>query len=364
MSEATRWPDASAYAAAARVTESFFANGSFAGASLARSPLGIPLPATGRNAAVFKASLPDGDVAIRVFTRPPSEGPERYGLIDQHLQSLKGNVFPWVRWHSDAVAVNGARWPVVEMDWVEGRTLDEWVRTHLGDADRLSDFVERWDRLFVYLDHSHVAHGDLQHGNVLVEDDDTIRLVDLDGIWLPDLDSMPAGEFGHAHFQHPSRVVERVWGPRMDGFAALVIGVTIAALACRPSLWDAYNDGGNNLIFVAEDFADLDRPIWRDLEELEDDRLQSRIAKLRRACLTECSTLTGPVDMLDDTKPDPEVPGAPIWLRGLLVGEESASSTAKARSSAPDSDLVPWWVIGSIVALIIAVAVVLVVVLG
>lgn len=332
-----RWPDASAYAMAARETETFFTDPVLREATLQRSPLGLPLPATGRNAAVFKAQVAEGgDAAVRVFTRPPSEGPERYTAIESHVGLLEGNVFPDVHWNHEAVAVEGTLWPMVRMDWVEGETLDAWVRAHLREPDRLRDFAKRWDRLFVYLDHSHVAHGDLQHGNVLVDAEDRIRLVDLDGLWIPELESIPAPEYGHAHFQHPKRVEERVWGPRMDGFAALVIGISLVALAQKPELWDSYNDGGNNLIFLGDDFEDLGRPIWADLAAIDDRVLRGRVEKLRRACEISCAKLTGPLDMLNDAKEDPAVPGVPSWLRTTMQQRQSVVVPPAADTPAPD----------------------------
>lgn len=353
---ALRWPDASAYAMAAREADRFFHLEQLRSATLRRSPLGLPLPATGRNAAVFKAEAAGREVAVRVFTRPPSAGPDRYRLIRHHIQPLEGVVFPEVQWYGDAVEVDDQLWPMVWMEWVEGDTLDAWVGKHLDDADRLRDFARRWDELFVFLDHSHIAHGDLQHGNVLVDDADRIRLVDLDGMWIPALDSNPAPEFGHVHFQHPGRIESRFWGPRMDGFAALVIAVSLEALAYEPTLWDRYNDGGNNLIFLADDFEDLARPIWSDLAAIGDARLDHRLTKLRSACQVPCPKLVGPVDMLDDTKSAPEVPGMPTWLAAAAT-----ASTEEDRPAVPADDGVPMWLAAVVAAGLVLAAIIAVV---
>jgi hypothetical protein len=303
---------------AAREVETFFGPVELHTALLRRSPLGLPLPATGRNAAVFKATIDEADLAVRVFTRPPNEGAERYRRLREHILPLEGVLFPNVRWIDDGVHVDTATWPMIRMDWVEGMTLDHWVEAHRHDAELLRDFASRWDRLFTFLEHSRIAHGDLQHGNVLVDAQHRIRLVDLDGLWIPELADLPADEFGHVHFQHPGRLTERVWGERMDGFAALLIAVSLVALSHRPELWDVYNDGGNNLIFRNDDFADLDAPIWDDVARLGDPVLTARIAKLRQACESECAKLHGPVVMLDDRQTSAVVPGTPTWLMSAI----------------------------------------------
>ena len=39
-----------------------------------------------------------------------------------------------------------------------------------------------------------IAHGDLQHGNIIVQDDGTIRLVDYDGCYVPELAGLKSNE--------------------------------------------------------------------------------------------------------------------------------------------------------------------------
>src|SRR2546430_4647189 len=60
--------------------------------------------------------------------------------------------------------------------------------------------------LFPYttLFRSQVAHGDLQHGNILVRGG-SIQLVDYDGMWVPALKGRHATEIGHRAYQHPER---------------------------------------------------------------------------------------------------------------------------------------------------------------
>lgn len=330
-----RWPDASAYAMAARTVEDFFTVADLQHALLRTSPLGLPLPATGRNAAVFKATRGDDELAIRVFTRPPVDGHDRYGLIRSHLLTRERATFPAVRWRDDAVVVDGEQWPMVEMEWVEGETLDAWLAAHLGDKAALATFLENWRRLFIGLDRSEIAHGDLQHGNVLVEGDGVVRLVDLDGMYVPALADSPAEEFGHVHFQHPERVASRYWGRRMDGFSALVVEISVMALMERPELWDRYNDGGNNLIFLGDDFADHGRPLWAELAELEDPVLRHQVVKLKRATGIEPDRLVGPLEMLDPDHDDPGLLGTPTWLRAHMPDDAAAPADEHASDGIP-----------------------------
>lgn len=324
---ANSWPNAGAYATAARSPDEFFVDERFRRAELRKSPLGIPLPATGRNALVFKATSADGrDVALRCFTNPPSEGRERYHRISNRLRALALPLFPAVNWNDEAVQVDGERWPMLDMDWVEGLTLDQWVVAALAEPDRLRKLADEWVTMCHVLEDNMIGHGDLQHGNVLVDADDRLHLVDLDGIWIPSLSDLPAGEFGHTHYQHPGRIKSRPWGPRVDGFSALAIHLSLVALAHDPELWSRHNDGGNNLIFAADDFVDLDAPIWHELEALPDDTAAAS-RRLSQACTLPCEKLVGPVDMLDFDA-DITVTPMPAWLNTAVQTRSQPVSSA------------------------------------
>src|SRR5438034_11486371 len=66
-----------------------------------------------------------------------------------------------------------------------------------------------------------MAHGDLQHGNILVRGG-SIHLVDYDGMWVPALKGRHATETGHRAYQHPERS-EQDYGQEIDRFSVLVI---------------------------------------------------------------------------------------------------------------------------------------------
>ena len=52
-------------------------------------------------------------------------------------------------------------------------------------AAELSRVARRWRGAFGDLLSRDIAHNDLQHGNIMVQPDSSIRLVDYDGIFLP-----------------------------------------------------------------------------------------------------------------------------------------------------------------------------------
>ena len=74
-----------------------------------------------------------------------------------------------------------------------------------------------------------VTHADLQHGNVLLVPAEVegqgpkLRLVDYDGIYIPDLANQPSGELGHRAYQHPERLRDGIYNANVDNFSHLVI---------------------------------------------------------------------------------------------------------------------------------------------
>ncbi|MEQ8841611.1 MAG: hypothetical protein RIB98_11565 [Acidimicrobiales bacterium] len=298
MTDEVRWPDAGEYAQAARSPTEFLLDDELRQGKLRTSPLGIPLPATGRNAAVFRLLLDEGSVAVRCFTRQPRDGRRRYDALRAYVERTAIPAFADARWLPDAIAVGAQRFPMIRMEWVDGLNLDRYVEAHIEDRNRLADLAESWIELLHALEASDVAHGDLQHGNILVEADGAIRLVDLDGIWTPATTDLVPNEVGHRNYQHPQRITGGYWGRSVDAFSALVVAVSLEALAQEPGLWFEHNDGANNLLLAEADYmAPGDTPVWADLDALADP-VPSLAARLRDACAADVARLAKPTEMV------------------------------------------------------------------
>ena len=98
-----------------------------------------------------------------------------------------------------------------------------------------------------------IAHNDLQHGNVMVQADGSIRLVDYDGMYLPEFRGERSPELGHKNYQHPQRSAEH-YDENVDNFPSLVIYVSLLAVAADAGLWDFHDE--DNLILTRKDYAD------------------------------------------------------------------------------------------------------------
>jgi hypothetical protein len=209
----------------------------------------IPLAATGRSAIVFRADVGTEDVALRCFTHEAREQRLRYQALHAHLA---GSIPPYMvdfTYRDREIRVAGELYPVVEMGWAEGRPLHLRVEQHLRDPRHLEQLADIWLETVTNLQNRRMAHGDLSTDNCLVTEH-TLTLIDYDGCFIPDLAGADPGEGGNPNFQHPRRM--GYYALNMDAFPALVIYLSLLALAVDNSLWQFHN--GRNLIFTAKDY--------------------------------------------------------------------------------------------------------------
>jgi hypothetical protein len=78
-----------------------------------------------------------------------------------------------------------------------------------------------------------------------------LRLVDHDGLFVPEMKNWQSSEVGHQHYQHPGRDA-RYFDANLDNFSALVIYLTLISLVEQPELWHQHHD--ENLLFTKADF--------------------------------------------------------------------------------------------------------------
>lgn len=253
--------------------------------------LGLPIPRSGNFADVYEFRCPGGArYAVKCFTREVPGRHDRYGAISSHLK--KADLPFTVDFHylDEGIRVAGRWYPVLKMTWVEGLVLNEFVRSSLDRPAVLEALGPIWVRLARRLRDARLAHGDLQHGNViLVPGSKTsslaVKLIDYDGLWVPALASTPSGEIGHPCYQHPQRLREGTYGPEVDRFPLLVVLTALRALAVGGrSLWQRH-DTGDNLLFRESDFQATERSaLFRELWQLTDPTARALAGHLALAC--------------------------------------------------------------------------------
>jgi hypothetical protein len=277
------WPAATTYTIYVQAPSSVFSDPELASAQVSTDSFGLPLSASGQNAVVFRLRTGEADLALRCFISAPDEGAARYHALQQYLAAHSCPSVVAARWLRDGIRLGDDWWPVVVMPWVQGVPLNVALDDLRHQPTQLRRLADNWRRTCTELQQTGIAHGDLQHGNVLVLSDLALRLVDLDGVWVPDMGVPAPRETGHPNYQHPGRTPDR-WGPNIDTFSAVLIDLSIRAIAADPTLYDEFAFG-ENLIFVRNDLEQPGRtPVWQRLAALHDPDVRELTAKLEQWC--------------------------------------------------------------------------------
>jgi hypothetical protein len=245
--------------------------------------LGLPRPICGQFASVYELENGGSRWAVKCFLRNIPDLHSRYAKISAHLSKCELPYFITFEYQQKGIRVRGDFYPIVKMEWVEGLGLNQFVENNLSNKTVLAALERDWLSLLEDLQSVRVAHGDLQHGNVLVTDEGCLRLIDYDGMWVPKLKGQKSHETGHPDYQSPLRT-QNDYNSDIDQFAGDVIHVAIRALSAQPKLWQKYNNG-DNLLFRRQDYLDPhSSDVFRDVEALGDEEIRSKTHDLIAAC--------------------------------------------------------------------------------
>ena len=252
-------PGAADYMEALQDPASCLSDPELAAGSPVLTALGLPKAVSGNVATVFRLQGAGGrSWAVRCFVRPLDEERLRYGAIREHLRGLDATWPVGFDFQPLGIRVGGEWWPVLKMDWAPGEPLLSYVERHLWDGAGLRYLAARFLGLAASLRDAGVAHGDLQHGNILVAPGGDLRLVDYDGMYVPALAGRSGTERGHRNYQHPGREVQD-FGPGLDAFSAWVLYASLAALADDPLLWGRFDGGEEALLLRHHDLTAPER---------------------------------------------------------------------------------------------------------
>ena len=219
--------------------------------------LGMPFPRSGNFGAVYKFSNSQEAYALKVFDKAQKDRQLRYKLIDEHLkrQPASANLLSF-SYDEEGILVNGHWYPALVMDWAVGQTLDVFIAETLQRAGHLANgsLCQTWVNLVLGLGQRHVAHGDLQHGNILVTANSAFRLVDYDGMFVPAMreHGLTAAEIGLPAYQHPKRW-RGFFDERLDDFTAL--GILLSLSCVNRERWQTYHNDDNSLVLAEADLV-------------------------------------------------------------------------------------------------------------
>ncbi len=267
------WPSPQDYNEALQLPHHSFADVELANGTATTDALGLPRPITGMFASVYEMQCGTQSWAVRCFLNNSPEQIRRYVAISQTLQSLNLACTVAFNLQNQGIRVRSNWYPILKMEWCNGVGLGQWLQKHYADRDRLESFLEIWQELIKDLKDAGIAHGDLQHGNILVQAEN-LKLVDYDGMYIPQFAGLPSHELGHRNYQHPKRSPQD-FGPWLDNFSAWLIYLSVKLLTIDPELWNEFKGGDECILFHKEDLEDPENSeLFHALEKDPNDELK------------------------------------------------------------------------------------------
>jgi hypothetical protein len=324
---AAPWPASRDFVEAIQNPAISFVDPELKATTAATDRLGMPLVTSGQFAYVFKLNGANAGSAqaVRCFRGFLGDREQRYQAIDDHLDKVSIPSLASFEYDPQGITVSGRKYPVLVMEWIDGLPLDVYIAEVFQRADVLKFLADLWLKTVGSLRTANVAHGDLQHGNIIIQNGN-VRLVDLDGMFVPAMAGWQAAELGHQHYQHPARTPLH-FSAELDNFSALVIYISFLALAERPELWTEFHD--ENLIFTKKDFqAPGSSNLFSKLRKIG--TIQPLIGALVKACNHD--PLRCPY-LLDLVAPTSKLPA---WMRNAPdVQIKTTTREAQALSGTP-----------------------------
>lgn len=248
---------------------------------------GNPIMSSGNFAVVFKMKdVNDGRYyAVKCFLKEQEVRNERYQEIAEELKYKTSSYLLNIRYIEEELFVwsdsleEGNNVPVVVMDWVDGKSLDTYIKDKIHSKYTLGILAYNFCRMGSWLLSQPIAHGDLKPDNIIVREDGSLVLVDYDGMYVPETSSVFAEEIGTPNYRHPERD-EFQFDEHIDDFSIATIAISLKAISLNPQLFKQYGSS-ECLLFSDNDYRDIAKSdIFNSIVSLATDKGLSSLLSL------------------------------------------------------------------------------------
>lgn len=290
---------------------------------------GNPIMSSGNFAVVFKMEdIQSGkQYAVKCFLREQEGREESYRFISSELEYIPSGFFVSVKYLEkelfvDTTQGNDTEFPVLLMDWVEGLTLDKYIRKNIHDPYKLALITYQFCRMGSWLLSQEFAHGDLKPDNIIVREDGQLVLVDYDGMFVPAMRGQKSRELGSVDYRHPLRT-EDVFNGSIDDFSIASIALSLKAISLKPEL---LNDFGaeDRLLFSAMDYQNIgESECLKAIQSLADDNELSQLLGLFYIVYARNELTNVSFELFNITKPEYVPMVIPeVQLSTAITGED------------------------------------------
>lgn len=230
---------------------------------------------TGGFTAVFPVVVQNEKWAFRCWHANMGNTAQRFKEIAQCVKSSQASYLCDFAYVDKGILVDGKLYPTTRMKWVEGKTIKDYICDNAYNNTKLQKLGDNFLGLIKDMHNRGYAHGDLQHGNILVGNNESLFLVDYDSFYCPALKGEKDIIKGLVDYQHPARINNSFANEKLDFFSELIIYSTIYAIAENPGLVTKYQMANSEkMLFSKNDFNNINSSIiYKDLKSLNNSRV-------------------------------------------------------------------------------------------
>ena len=231
---------------------------------------GQPLRYVGGFTAVFPVEVNREKWAFRCWHANMGNVRRRFETIANAISKSNAKYLCDFAYIDKGIIVKGMQYPTTRMRWVEGQTIKEYICANASDSQKLNKLAHSFKAMAMNMHKHGFAHGDLQHGNIIIDKYGSPYLVDYDSFYCPELKGEKDIITGLVDYQHPSRKTNLLSNEKLDYFSELIIYTSILAIAEKPSFVQKYQVADSDrMLFAASDYRDIKHSaIYADLRQL------------------------------------------------------------------------------------------------
>jgi len=244
--------------------------------SYVKNKQGIPVGSSGNNAVVYCFEN-SHKFAVRCFYRLYPSQKTKYGKLREFIKKNALEFLLDFDYYEKGVLIDGKWLPITVLPWSDGQPITNYLERVSHDAVKVERLTDEFLSMIGAMHAKRVAHGDLQHGNILVDSFEKIKLIDYDNFYLEELIENTSPEIGHRNYQHPKRDCFD-YDRYMDNFSEWTILISLKALAKKPELRKWLKDDDERLLFTGEDYREIEKSaMYKELLSIKDENLTSLV---------------------------------------------------------------------------------------
>ena len=239
---------------------------------------------SGANALVYKIKLENETYAIKCFTQKP-HGYDNQKRISEYLKEKNLDFIMIYDTTNTIIVVHENKHiscPILVTQWVSGSTLQNYLNEK--PLTQISTIAKNFLSMISQMENSKIAHGDLQSKNIMIQTDHSLKLIDYDGMYIPELKGKYREEFGLKDYQHPLIKTNKFLNETMDRFSVIVIYLSLLVLSMNPDWYKKYHDE-YNIIFREKDFINpAESQLFKDISQIHNSEIKKLNTELKKYC--------------------------------------------------------------------------------